>query len=385
MRLKCILHLVRAWAGTLFLVFLSSSVMASPLPPPLLCVDDTDCVETGVEAEPPPPGGTYTLANATAGLPFAINTPILPTITSEVMVTPATIAANKVNGRRIILQAGNYGNQQFGTQDQEIVIQPGVEIGTLSFGNTARRLHFRGSPVRAGRIRTVHTGGSFNNDIADLFFDGITADDTGSPSQNQWHGNRIAVINSSITADIYAGGNFHNVTDFIWANSLIHTYGATQANVRSHGALRYVIVDCRFRKSGGLNHALRVHADNVGGRVADNIYIARNQIDGARVAIRGDGQANEGAGPAAARAGIGTVWFEDNTLYNPGPTGNASFFTGFTTPDSERPQMLHLINNVLYTDMGTWHVPGTPRVNWVIEPDPNTHLPYEPPPSWSFA
>ena len=384
MRLKFILHLVRAWAGTLFLVFLSSSVMASPLPPPLLCVDDTDCVETGVEAEPPPPGGTYTLANATAGLPFAINTPILPTITSEVMVTPATIAANKVNGRRIILQAGNYGNQQFGTQDQEIVIQPGVEIGTLSFGNTARRLHFRGSPVRAGRIRTVHTGGSFNNDIADLFFDGITADDTGSPSQNQWHGNRIAVINSSITADIYAGGNFHNVTDFIWANSLIHTYGATQANVRSHGALRYVIVDSRLRKTNGGNHALRVHAGSPGNRVTDNIYIARNQIDGARVAVRGDGSGQEGNPVGiSATAGINNVWFENNTLYNPsGQGGIFSFFTGFAEIETDRAQMMYLRNNTLYTDMQTWFSPNEPRANWVILN--NTHYPYQAPPSWSF-
>jgi len=365
------------WAG----------LSAAPNPPPLLCVDDVDCVEspeTTPPPQPPPaPGNGYSLADATAGLPFSVSTPVLPSITNEVTVTPSTIAANKVNGRRLILQPGNYGNQSFGTQDQEIVIQSGVEIGTLRLDNTARRLHFRGLPARAGRIRTVDTGGSWNNSISDLFFDGITTDDTGSPSQNQFHGTRVAVINSSITASAYAMGNFHEVTDFVAANNYIHTYGTTQANMRTHSALRYVVVDNRLRKSGSAHHALRVHGGSEGARPADYIYIARNQIDGARVAVRGTGSLGaEDGGTSGASSGIGTVWFENNTIYQPGGN-NASFYTGNNTHDSDRPQMVYLRNNVLYSDRATWFSPGQPRSSYVVQN--NAHNPYQPPPAnWDF-
>ncbi len=384
LRINSFMRGLRTLIG-MFLVFGTwVGLSATPIPPPLLCVDDIDCVETAEPPEAPAPGQGYTLANATAGLPFALNTPVLPNISNEVTVTPSTIGANKVNGRRIILQPGNYGNQMFGSQDQEIVLQPGVEIGTITFNNTARRLHFRATPVRSGRIRAISTGGSANNSLTDLFFDGINVDDTGSPGvQFQFHGTRVAVINSSITADSYAMGNFHTVTDFLVANSYIYTYGSTQANMRSHSALRYVVVDSRLRKSGGGHHALRVHGDDSASiRPAHNIFIARNQIDGARVAIRGTGsQGGEDGGLSGSSSGIDTVWFENNVLYHPGPN-NASLFTGNNEHDSDRPQMFYLRNNVLYSNQATWLSPGQPRSNWVLQN--NAHNPYQPPPDWSF-
>ena len=357
---------------------------ATPIPPPLLCVDDIDCVETAEPPEAPAPGQGYTLTTATTGLPFAFSTPILPNITSEATVTPSTIVANKVNGRRIFLSPGIYGDQNFNTTDLEIVIGPGVEISTITFGSSARRLHFRADPIRSGLIRTISTGGSSNNSLTDLFFDGILADDTGSPSQNQFHGTRVAVINSSLTADSYAMGNFHVVTDFLVANSYIYTYGSTQSNMRSHSALRYVVVDSRLRK-GGIGHAtLRVHGDDgVSTRPAHNIYIARNQLDGARVQIRGSGTSGpeDGVSFANASAGIDTAWFENNTLYQPGHN-NASLYAGTPTHDSDRPKMLYLLNNVLYSDRATWLSPSQPREDWVLQN--NEHYPYQPPPGWSF-
>lgn len=387
MRIK---SLVRRWSAGTVLLLISGmwvGLSAAPLPPPLLCVDDDDCVETPEVTPdaptPPPSGDGYTLADATAGLPFTVNTPVAPTITSEATVTPATIQANKVNGRRLILQPGNYGNQSFGTLDQEIVIQPGVEIGTLSIDRTARRLHFRGEPARAGRIRTLNTGGSWNNGMSDLLFDGINVDDTGSPSQNQVHGIRVAVINSSVTASAYAMGNFHEVTDFILANSHVHTYGTTQANMRSHSALRYVVVDSRLQKSGSGHHALRVHGGEPGARPADQIYIARNQFDGSRVAMRSNGNEAENAGTSAASAGIQTAWFVDNVIYQPG-INNASLYAGNVSHDSDRPVNFTVRDNVLYSDRATWFSPGQPRSNWDVAN--NAHLPYAgvPTDSWDF-
>jgi hypothetical protein len=390
MRIKSLMRLGRNFfsRAVISLVLLAGfwvGLSATPLPPPLFCVDDETCVESPTSVPPPPSTGDgYTLADATAGLPFTLNLPIPPAITSEVTVTPATIASNKVNGRRLILQPGNYGNQVFGTQDQEIVIQPGVEIGTLSLDNTARRLHFRGSPARAGRISTIMTGGSWNNPISDLLFDGITANDTGSPSTNNIHGTRVAVINSSLMAENYAMGNFHLVNDFLLANSYVHTYGSTQANMRSHSALRYVVVDSRLRKSGSGHHALRVHGDDsTSTRPAHNIYIARNQIDGGRVTIRGTGTSGgENGQEAGSSAGINTVWFLDNVIYQPGDA-NASLYTGSNIHDSDRPQMMYVQNNMLYSDRATWFSPGQPRSNWAVQN--NQHSPYQPPPeNWDF-
>ena len=362
MRIK---SLVRRWSAftVLLLTFgFWAGLSAAPLPPPLLCVDGDDCVETPEVVPdppaPPPAGDGYTLADATAGLPFTLNTPVAPTITSEATVTPATIQANKVNGRRLILEPGNYGSQSFGTLDQEIVIQPGVEIATLSIDRTARRLHFRAEPARSGRIRNIDTGGSWNNGMTDLMFDGINADDTGSPGTNQVHGIRVAVINSSITASAYAMGNFHEVTDFILANSHVHTYGTTQANMRSHSALRYVVVDSRLQKSGSGHHALRVHgASSSGDRPADMIYIARNQFDGSRVAVRSDGMASENNGdglrpPPASR----TAWFVNNVIYQPG-LNNASLYTGNLSHDSDRPVNFTVRDNVLYSDRAPFFSP----------------------------
>ena len=128
LRTKSFMRVLRAVIGTFLVAGTWVGLSATPIPPPLLCVDDIDCIETAGSPEAPAPGQGYTLANATAGLPFTLNTPVLPSISNEVTVTPSTIGANKVNGRRIILQPGNYGNQMFGSQDQEIVLQAGVEI-----------------------------------------------------------------------------------------------------------------------------------------------------------------------------------------------------------------------------------------------------------------
>ncbi|NND54611.1 MAG: hypothetical protein HKN56_06535, partial [Gammaproteobacteria bacterium] len=364
MRIKSLLRQWRTLVGLLLVSSIWAAASAAPNPPPLLCVDDDadlECVETPETSQPPPApqpppstGGDYDLSDALAGVPFTVNTPVLPNISEEVTVTPSTIAANKVNGRRLILQPGNYGNQSFGTQDQEIVIQPGVEIGTLSIDRTARRLHFRATPVRSGRIRTITTGGSNNNGITDLFFEGLYVNDNGSPSANNFHGARIAIINSHIIASEYAVGGFHGVTDFILANSHAHTDsngGGNESNMRSHSPVRYVVVDSRLQKSGlSKKHTLRIHAGPPGDRPADDIYIARNQLDGSRVAIRGTGTcgAENGQPDACETAGLGTVWFDNNVIYQPG-FNNASLYTGSPAHDTDRPQMMYVRNNSLYT------------------------------------
>lgn len=328
----------------------------------------------------------------TNDLPFTINAPAAPSIfNGTVNVTPATIAANKVNGRRLILEPGDYGNQLFSTQDQEIILQDGALIDVLTTNNTTRRLLIRGEAPRVGRIKTFSTGGSANR-ATDVIVDGVTIDDAFDPnsiSANQWHGDRFAVVNSFIRQFNYAFGAFHNPTDFFIANCHIHTYNADgftngqngESNFRTHHALRMVIWDNRIQRSVGTKHTLRIHSTDTSQRETDLIYVARNQLDGARVAIRGDGNGIESAGGAGPNAGIGTVWFEENRIYQPGPR-NASLYCGDTTPDNDRPTMMYVRDNQLYTNQATYFSPSTPRATWVVEN--NSTAAYQDPPVWNF-
>lgn len=386
MRIRFPAHGVCASLLLILLAGVWGSLSATPAPPPLLCVDEVDCVEIA-----PIPGGndgsgsggSYTLASI-GSVPFAYSTPVPPTITSEATVTPATIESNKVNGRRLILTEGNYGNQTFNTRDQEIVFREGVVIGFLTVGSSAARLRFRGEPARAGVTGYISVGSS-SAAAQDIVFDGINQVHIQEGGQwprqeNSFNAQRLAVINSRLQAYgfvalSYSGAN-NRLTDAIFANNNMVDAGTDlpgtgfgQAAVRIQGAARVVFVDNRLSaNTNDAFHNFRIHAQP--GWHAEQFYIARNQFEGT-------GHSFQRSGDGSSQVmEIRDVWFEDNVQYttrlSPINVGNDS---------SSYPTSLTVRNNRLYSTVGGW--PSVPSgYSWQFSG--NTVSGYQNPPAWQF-
>jgi hypothetical protein len=351
---------LRVWKQLIaasILLPVGATLMATPEPPPVLCIDDSGCVETS---------DRYSLQEAIVGVPFPIELPMAPTITSEATVTPETIGANKVNGRRLILTAGDYGSQSFSTQDQEIIITSGVVIRNLSTGSNARRLLFRADPIRTGQI-----GGFDVSYSQDIVLDGINVEHIPGGTRNNFvSGERFALINSYVrqwSYVIFGSGPIHSVI----ANNVLWGFGEmgdeAQSATRFHDAQQLVYVDNRVLKTGSTHHVFRTHGSDPGGPIANNNYIARNQFEFNPMMVRADGGAGE--------TGMGSVWFEDNDWY---------FSLGWAQPMQmeayDAPEFLSLRNNRLYSASGSW--PPQYRANWIYEN--NQRFPYRDPPAWNF-
>ncbi len=356
------------------------SVLAQPAPPPVVCVDDTDCVETVTGGGGPT--GSYSFASI-GNVPFAYSTPIPPAITSEVTVTPATLAANKVNGRRVILSAGNYGNQTFNTQDQEIVFQDGVVFGFLTIDSSAARLAFRGRPARAGVTGYIRVGSS-TAAARDILFDGITQRHIQEGGQyprqdNDFNVQRLGIINSSFQAYGFVvlsySGSSNRLTDVVIANNNLEDRGSSlpgtgygQAAIRMQGAARIVFVDNRlYGYPGDSFQNFRIHAQP--GLPAENFYLARNQFEGT-------GHSFQRSGDGSATQEIRNLWFEDNVQYttvlSPINVGNGT---------SAYPTSFTLRNNILYSTVGGW--PSIPSgFSWQFSG--NSTSAYQTPPAWLF-
>ncbi len=131
--------------------------------------------------------------------------PIAPTGTlTPVTVTPATLAANNVNGRSLTLSAGDYGNVTISNTDQEWILQPGALINTLTIGASSQRIVVKGETPRVGRIGNfASVGGN-----TDLLVDGVYQIQglySGTYEvQNGFGGTRVAVVNSSLNSHGYA-------------------------------------------------------------------------------------------------------------------------------------------------------------------------------------
>lgn len=367
LRLSAILLLACAWVN----------VSAEPEAPPVFCVDD-DCVNT---PDDPGPGGNYTLASI-GSVPFAYSTPALPRITSEATVTPSTIAANKVNGRRIVLQAGSYGEQTFNTQDQEIVFTPGANISLLNVGSAARRLRFTANPIRSGSIGYIMASGA-----QDLTFDGITQSHVslgGSyPIQrNDFVVQRLAILNSSFLARDFVFLSYsepnNRLTDVVIANNnmvdggtSLGGSGSGQAALRAVGAARFVFVDNRLvgNASDGYQN-FRIHAQP--NLKAEYFYIARNQFEGSGHSFQ---RSAESGSPTSAQV-IENVYYVNNLQYcNFQPPINVQGTSGYW------PTSLTVTGNTLYSSAGGY--PSNPSgYSWVVAS--NSTSGYQAPRSWSF-
>jgi len=388
MRIKLVTHLVDRLLAGLFLVVLSGSAPATPQPPPILCIDGSDCVETAVTNPDPDgnPDGGYTLASI-GSVPFAYNTPIPPNISSEVTVTPATIEANKVNGRRIVLSPGNYGNQDFSTQDQEIVFQEGVAFGFLTVRPSAARLVFRGSSPRVGSVGYIEVGNNRAGAATDIVFDGINQIHIQEPGDwprqsNSFVAKRIAVINSSFLAYKYLAVSFSSpgarLEDAIFANNnmvdegtSLPGSGSAGPSTRFSGSIRLIFVDNRvvgYRPDG--YHNFRIHAQP--DLDAEDFYIARNQFEGTGHYFIRKGESGAG------NMELLNIHYVDNEQYN---TMHQPINVHAGSSPFEHPTTFTLTGNNLYQSGQAW--PTQPAgFTWTISG--NTVNASATPPVWQF-
>ena len=205
----------------------------------------------------------YGLDDACAGVPFTCNAPAEPTIKSSATVTPATIAANLVDGRRITLRPGLYRDLWIPTDDQEIILQPGAVIPYLLIQSTASRIKVRGETARSGRIGPI----SVEKGATDVYFYQINAVGTAPGNEIAVYGTRVAFVSSSLAMYrycIYADP----ATDLIIANSELVSNGdgATPTH-RITNSNNTILVDSRVAIDS--SHAVyRVQSD--GGRSTRN-------------------------------------------------------------------------------------------------------------------
>lgn len=151
-------------------------------------------------------------------VPFAWSWPTPPSITNgEAVVTPATLAANNVNGRRLTLSPGSYGNVS-PADDQEWILQAGALIDDFDFGGS-HRLKVRGETPRVGRIGSIRGAAEgAGAGTTDILFDGIYQTNgswTTGPgfASNAPAGHRVAIVNSSLNTASYTlflGGTVAN-------------------------------------------------------------------------------------------------------------------------------------------------------------------------------
>ena len=337
----------------------------------------------------PSPTGRYSLDDATRGLPFVVDTPAPPQITAEQVVTPTTIG-NHINtpGMRLILEAGNYGNRTFNSQDQQIILREGVVFGSVWIGGSARRISIRNEVPRSGNMTNISMPeGGRNGFPEDILIDGVRSD--AGANVNFIHGQRIAIINSFIRTVDFPLSSFNapptGYNDIIIANCYLENYGGTlgeaihpeQAGVRFHNTNRFVFVDNRVNKIGGTKHVFRLHGGD--GSDIDYAYVGRN--------IFGNTQSvsfhPQGTGTPVTDI-FRNIWFEDNHL-----SSLINYGSGFVqVPDSPGPiEMMYVRGNTFRGQgnkvFGSGSTnPGYQAAEWVVEN--NSIGAYADPPAWEF-
>jgi hypothetical protein len=337
----------------------------------------------------------YTLADAIAGLPFSVNLPTAPTITSEATVTSNAelSAALAVNGQRINISPGTYNGFTVYGADQEIIIGAGCVFGDVVFSSTARREIFRAADPRNCSM-TLCRGPEAGAGPQDILIDGVYVFSTESVvatrNRNFWKGDRIAILNSFFRMVDFPLSSFNQPPDthFIIANCDMQNFGATvpghteQAGVRFHNLDPFVFVDNRVRKEGGEKQVFRVHLGD--GADCQYTYVARNQFEN----INHCWIEPQGAGATADI--FEDVWFEDNDLYV-----SQSYGGNFIGVSSESGTILRyrVRNNRFYGSSNPsegfgifksydFSVPPWIGPSWTIEN--NVIQPYTTPPSWGF-
>lgn len=260
-------------------------------------------------------GGDYTCATAIAGT-TGVSCPTAPTTTSSATgVTNATLAANKVNGRDITLDAEAFGDETFTTTDQIIRITGSGSIDYLTIGDNATRLRFVCVTARACSIRNI----DFVGTVSDISFEDITITSPSSSDVGQvWYPtdgagtqNRFAFINVNMDTDgwcVYASDVADGVRDIVFGNSRINGNGNSRHCLRFMGVQDTVVADSEITVDGS-GYAARIHAES--GQTSGNNYWLRSLYTVQAVALDADG----GSGGGGT---LGEQFFEDNCVHSAG-------------------------------------------------------------------
>lgn len=314
-------------------------------------------------------------------IPFAFTYPADPVITSSATVTPATFAANNVNGREITLTAGNYGNVTVSGSDRDLILQSGAVIDTLTVASgSGVRLRVRAETPRTGQISDLEL--SEGQGSSHVLLDGLNV-----TNANRVYGGAspLAIINSTIHADTSFGfSSWNNPHAFMLiANTDIQAPGTGDAVVRIQTPSNLVWVG--NRTAGGPSaayHTFRVHADGAAGGTVENVFVAGCQFEGSRLGII-DRCCGSSAGSGLL---IENVWFEDNDFYMTG--ANSAFISTYDSPgiNSVAPiGYFSLQRNNGYGSAGAW-LDGSPWTGRGYDiGGNNTISAYQSPPAWSHS
>lgn len=276
-------------------------------------------------------GGGYTIETALAVLPYTLVPPTAPTITSgPVTVNPSTIAANLVNGRELILEAGDYGSLWIPTTDQRLRFQSSATADDTILQNTSARLELIAEPgaIRSNNLGLLHE----QSGATDLYLEGMTATITGDV-HHRFDAIRAAHIGCDFSSESYAmysdlGVDLH----LLFGNCrMIGTGGFGDPTYRLISPSYTAFVHGRLEHNGASSVA-RWHAETA---PATNNYMGYSTLVGGSIFIDADANGD------AAFDNLLAVWFEQNSWYG----DSEQMLTG---SGGARPQALHLANNVGY-------------------------------------
>lgn len=239
-------------------------------------------------------------------IPFSYDQPTDPLIADEVLVTPATLAANIVSGRRAILQPGVY-SPTWAVEDFEFVCQPGASFSGM---------HFDGGSIRgfgASGGSTITTAPTFSSGTLDLMLDNFRCSQTG-PTDSLIPNNidRVCFRHWTLTADenwgVIGGDGSSNL---LWLACDLEYTGANSSRspLRIVAVPGLVIFKTRFASTQA---GVRLH-NNDGGAMS-NLAFEQNHLEcGLFIDPSNSGPGGDGSGLV-----LGPSWVRDNNSYRPG-------------------------------------------------------------------
>jgi len=332
-------------------------------------------------------GDGYNLAAAIAEMPFAIDLPAEPTITSETVCTTNSevTASLAVNGRRTIIAPGSYSFGQLivGGSDKEIVLQPGANLNfsaALDF-SAATRVRWDGGGATVNTdyegFTVVINAGSTDIQLLRTHF--LNADTTWSgglalAEYSSTPISRILVLGCGFESERstgYIGGNNagNNVTHLAIANSSFRcrTLGVNGWAMRFTTNASYIaFIDSYWRALA--NTTIRYEPPN-----SSHFYMRRNQVE------NGNFRGLRNTGVTASNH----LWFYDNKFYNIAGSGYAG--NGLVSLEAHpTTQNLTADGNEGYAEDSIgwewWRGDG----NWTIGTNPHYVTPgsWPTPPTW---
>ena len=317
----------------------------------------------------------YNLAAAVAAVPFTVNLPTEPTITSEATCTTVAEvnASVAVNGRRTIIAAGTYnfgGALSIGGNDKQIVCQPGAVLNLTE-------LQLSGSRILIDDATLVSSGqyGVRLSTTADVRFNrlNLDADDGGFFMYNA---QRVLFVNSIISAYTHVAYLDDLNSDLTIANSNcegLQPLGGINGWCIRWGAGTFtnsVLMDSRFRAEQ--NVTLRYEVSQQNG------YFARNQIEGNNP-FRTEGR--DTGTPSLYP--LDNMHVLDNQIYSL----SASEAANFIVTTYPRMTDVTVIGNTIYSATAPLADLGFPsgQTGWTLSDNNYVDtVTYVPPPAWSM-